>query len=85
MRDGTYRRLEQAGLRFEPSSAGMFVWADAGSDTNLLAEQALAYGLVLAPGSLFSPRQLPSTRMRLNLATMQDERVWDFFQRTLGS
>ena len=85
VREGTYRRLEQAGLRFEPSTAGMFVWADAGGDTNRLAETALADGLVLAPGSLFSPRQLPSTHMRLNLATMQDERVWSFFARALGS
>ena len=39
---------------------------------------------MLAPGSLFSPRQLPSTRMRLNLATVQDQRVWDFLGRALG-
>ena len=62
----------------------MFVWADAGCDTNVLAEKALAEGLVLAPGSLFSPRQLPSTCMRLNLATVQDQRVWTFFERALG-
>lgn len=84
VRDASYRRIEQAGLRFDPSPAGMFVWADALCDTNLLAEKALAEGMVLAPGSLFSPRQLPSTRMRLNLATLQDERVWAFFARTLG-
>ncbi|WP_058048477.1 PLP-dependent aminotransferase family protein [Janthinobacterium sp. Ant5-2-1] len=84
VRDGTYRKVERAGLRFDPAPAGMFVWADAGCDTNVLAEKALAEGLVLAPGSLFSPRQLPSTRMRLNLATVQDERVWAFFARALG-
>ncbi|OYO27411.1 PLP-dependent aminotransferase family protein [Janthinobacterium sp. PC23-8] len=85
VREPTYRRMERAGLRFEPAQAGMFVWADAGRDTNVLAEQALAEGLVLGPGSLFSPRQLPSTYMRLNLATVQQERVWDFFGRTLGA
>ncbi|QYG08603.1 PLP-dependent aminotransferase family protein [Janthinobacterium sp. PAMC25594] len=84
VREGTYRRAERAGLRFDPAPAGMFLWTDAGCDTNVLAEKALAEGLVLAPGSLFSPRQLPSTRMRLNLATVQDERVWDFFDRALG-
>ena len=62
----------------------MFVWADAGCDTNVLAEKALAEGLVLGPGSLFSPRQLPSTFMRLNLATLQDERVWAFFGQQLA-
>ena len=85
VRDSTYRRMERAGLRFEPAQAGMFVWADTGRDTNVLAEQALAEGLVLGPGSLFSPRQLPSTYMRLNLATVQEEPVWDFFGRTLGA
>ena len=85
VRDSTYRRMERAGLRFEPAQAGMFVWADAGRDTNVLAEQALAEGLVLGPGSLFSPRQLPSTYMRLNLATVQQQPVWDFFDRTLGA
>jgi len=84
VREATYRRIEQAGLRFDPAPAGMFVWADAGCDTNVLAEKALAEDLVLAPGSLFSPRQLPSTRMRLNLATVQDDRVWAFFERVLG-
>ncbi|OBV40980.1 PLP-dependent aminotransferase family protein [Janthinobacterium psychrotolerans] len=85
VREPTYRRMERAGLRFEPAQAGMFVWADTGRDTSVLAEQALAEGLVLGPGSLFSPRQLPSTHMRLNLATVQEERVWDFFDRALGA
>lgn len=85
VREPTYRRMERAGLRFEPAQAGMFVWADTGRDTNVLAEQALAEGLVLGPGSLFSPRQLPSTYMRLNLATVQEERVWEFFDRMLGA
>lgn len=85
VRAPTLRRMEQAGLRFEPAQAGMFVWADAGCDTNLLAERALHEGLVLAPGSLFSPRQLPSTWMRLNLATVQDERFWRFLAQSLAS
>ena len=84
VRDGTYRRAERAGLRFDAAPAGMFIWGDAGCDTNVLAEKALAEGLVLGPGSLFSPRQLPSSFMRLNLATVQDERVWRFFERALG-
>lgn len=85
VRAPTLRRMEQAGLRFEPAAAGMFVWADTGTDTNVLAEKALAHDLVLAPGSLFSPRQLPSTLMRLNLATVQDERIWRFLGQQLGS
>ena len=51
VRDGTYRKVEQAGLRFDPASpAGMFVWVDAGCDTNVLAEQALAEGLAAGAG-----------------------------------
>jgi DNA-binding transcriptional MocR family regulator len=61
----------------------MFVWADAGRDTNVLTAHAMAENLLLAPGSLFSPAQLPSTRMRLNLAAMQDPAVWRFLEREL--
>jgi len=64
--------------------AGMFVWVDAGRDTNMLTERAMAEGLLLAPGSLFSPSQLPTTRMRLNVATMQEPTVWDFLARELN-
>jgi DNA-binding transcriptional MocR family regulator len=61
----------------------MVVWADAGRDTNLLAAQAMAQDLLLAPGSLFSPSQLPSSRMRLNIAALQDPAVWRFLEKTL--
>ena len=66
------------------SPAGMFVWADAGCDTSVLTERAMADNLLLAPGSLFSPAQLPSTRMRLNVAAMQEPAVWQFLERELG-
>jgi DNA-binding transcriptional MocR family regulator len=61
----------------------MFVWADAGCDTNLLTERAMREGYLLAPGSLFSPSQLPSTRMRLNVATMADPGLLRFFEREI--
>ena len=41
-------------------------------ETNVLTAHAMAENLLLAPGSLFSPSQLPSNRMHLNLAAMQD-------------
>jgi DNA-binding transcriptional MocR family regulator len=63
----------------------MFVWADAGCDTNVLTEKAMAEGMLLAPGSLFSPRQLPSQRMRINVATMEDTGVWRFLEREIGA
>jgi hypothetical protein len=48
----------------------MFLWTETGTDTNKLTEQALEQGYLLSPGSLFSPNQLPSTRMRINIASM---------------
>ncbi|MDC8758537.1 PLP-dependent aminotransferase family protein [Janthinobacterium fluminis] len=79
------RQIERAGLRIEVAApAGMFVWVDALCDTNVLTQKAMAQGLLLAPASLFSPKQLPSTRMRLNVAAMQDPAVWRFFERELG-
>ncbi len=85
IRAGSVRRMEKAGLTVAVAPpAGMFVWVDAGRDTNLLAERAMAEGLLLAPGSLFSPNQLPSTRMRLNVAAMQEPSIWQFLEREIG-
>lgn len=79
MRDKTARHLEQIGLKTDIlTPAGMFIWVDTGCDTNLLAEKAIAEGYLLAPGSLFSPHQLPSSRMRVNIAAMSDSEVWRF-------
>jgi DNA-binding transcriptional MocR family regulator len=86
IRARTVRQMEGVGLVVDVAPpAGMFVWVDAGRDTNRLAEQAMAEGLLLAPGSLFSPSQLPSTRMRLNVAAMQDPLVWQFLEREIGA
>ncbi|MEO5934532.1 MAG: PLP-dependent aminotransferase family protein, partial [Duganella sp.] len=79
------RQMERVGLKVDLASpAGMFVWADAGCDTSVLTERAMADNLLLAPGSLFSPAQLPSTRMRLNVAAMQEPAVWRFLEQQLG-
>jgi DNA-binding transcriptional MocR family regulator len=85
IRAKTLRQMERIGLKVDGSPpAGMFVWADAGCDTNVLTERAMAHNLLLAPGSLFSPKQLPSTRMRLNVAAMQEPAIWRFLERELG-
>jgi DNA-binding transcriptional MocR family regulator len=69
-REPTLRSLERLGLApLAAPQTGMFVWADAGLDTGPLAQSMLEQGYVTAPGSLFSPDQRPSTRMRFNLAT----------------
>ncbi|RSZ57965.1 PLP-dependent aminotransferase family protein [Massilia atriviolacea] len=85
VRARTVRQMEKAGLSIDTAPpAGMFVWTDTGIDTIPLAERALAAGLLLAPGALFSPSQLPSTRMRINVATAQEPGVWEFLARELG-
>jgi DNA-binding transcriptional MocR family regulator len=85
VRARTVRQMEKVGLKVGAApTAGMFVWADAGVDTSLLTERAMAAGLLLAPGSLFSPNQLPSTKMRLNVAAMQEPTIWEFLQREIG-
>ncbi|MDY7579735.1 PLP-dependent aminotransferase family protein [Herbaspirillum sp. RTI4] len=84
VRERTVRHLERIGLRIDIAPvAGMFVWADAGCDTNVLTEKAMAEGYLLAPGSLFSPGQLPSSRMRLNVAAMEEPGIWRFLQREM--
>ncbi|TWI66620.1 DNA-binding transcriptional MocR family regulator [Pseudoduganella lurida] len=84
LRARTVRQMERVGLAVDVAPpAGMFVWADAGTDTNVLAERAMGEGILLAPGSLFSPSQLPSTFMRLNVAAMQDPAIWRFLQKNL--
>lgn len=76
VREKTIKQLERAGLTVDIAApVGMFVWADAGCDTNLLTEKGMEQGYLLAPGSLFSPAQLPSTRMRINVACMSDPGV----------
>lgn len=64
------RALERCGVRIpQPASAGLFLWADMGRDTQTLAILARDAGFVTAPGALFSPSQAPSTRMRFNILT----------------
>lgn len=85
VRADSVRWLESLGMRIDISTpAGMFVWVDSGCDTNLLAEKAMNQGILLAPGSLFSPNQLPSRRMRLNVTALYDPEVRAFLERELG-
>ncbi len=72
-RDDTRRALEDLGLRMFPvQSAGMYLWADTGRDTNAIATAGHEEGYLFAPGSLFSPSQLPSGWMRFNVASSSD-------------
>jgi DNA-binding transcriptional MocR family regulator len=73
VRDKTARMLEKTGLRlFSSPTAGMFLWADTGVDSEGLAAAGHEAGFLLSPGSLFSPHQSPTTWMRFNIANCGD-------------
>lgn len=75
------RLVEASGMKVASSpQAGLFLWVNTGRDTNVLASNAMNRGIVLAPGSLFSPNQLPSTYMRLNVAAMRDPVLSSYIQ-----
>lgn len=92
-RDRAVRGIERAGLVVDHQpAAGMFIWAragadnadgDAGIDTNALAATLFDQGYLLAPGSLFSPSQLPSSRLRFNVATSSNPGMLDALARAL--
>jgi DNA-binding transcriptional MocR family regulator len=67
-----------------PPTGGMYLWADFGRDTNELAAAGSREGVLLAPGSLFSPTQLPSTWMRVAAATCLNEAAMKFLQRAMA-
>jgi DNA-binding transcriptional MocR family regulator len=73
VREKTVLMLEKVGFGlFTVPSAGMFLWADTGVDSDALAAAGHEAGYVLTPGSLFSPHQSPSTWMRFNTANCAD-------------
>lgn len=81
-----HERLRALGL--DPGllpDAGLFLWTDCGVDAERLAMAAADQGLLLAPGSLFSPSQQPSTHIRFSILLMQDERAWDRLARALAA
>ncbi|MBR7799192.1 PLP-dependent aminotransferase family protein [Undibacterium fentianense] len=85
-REDVTTRVERLGMKVEyRTPAGMFLWVDTGTDTLALTEKALEKGFLLAPGSLFSPHQLPSNHMRLNVAAMSDKGIWGFLENELSS
>jgi DNA-binding transcriptional MocR family regulator len=73
VREKTVRMFERIGYKpYLVPSAGMFLWADTGVDSEGLAAAGHEAGFLLTPGSLFSPHQLPSTWMRFNIANCGD-------------
>jgi DNA-binding transcriptional MocR family regulator len=66
-----------------PPTGGMYLWADFGLDTNELAAAGSREGVLLAPGSLFSPTQLPTTWMRVAAASCLNESAMKFLGRAM--
>ncbi len=66
--------MPQAGM----PRAGMFLWCrlPPGLGATELASQALAQGIVLAPGNVFSPTQSANDLMRFNVSQMTDPRIF---------
>jgi DNA-binding transcriptional MocR family regulator len=78
------RSLERAGLKlFHEPAAGMFLWAHAGEhrDAEALAAAAEQQGVILAPGSLFSPSQTRSPWMRFHVAYAGSPKLVRFFDQ----
>jgi DNA-binding transcriptional MocR family regulator len=83
-RDRTARALEKLGVHlFTEPVAGIFLWGDFGRDTNAIAALGAQEDVLCAPGSLFSPTQLPSTWMRVSAATAQNPAALRFLQQAL--
>ncbi|MGN6086359.1 PLP-dependent aminotransferase family protein [Trinickia sp.] len=79
VREPCARMLERAGFSlFNMPAAGMFLWADAGVDADAFAAAGQEAGFLLAPGSLFSPQQSPTTWMRFNIANCGDRALPGF-------
>jgi DNA-binding transcriptional MocR family regulator len=78
----TVKLAEAAGCRFAAPPRGLFGWVDAGVDTERLARTLLDEGSwLLAPGALFHAVHRPSTLMRVNFATAQEQRFWRAVER----
>lgn len=84
--DRSVANLERVGLSvFHRPAGGLFVWARGPEklDSNALAYRSIGEGVILAPGSLFSPSQLASPWMRFSVATANHPRVLRFLESAL--
>lgn len=79
-RTRTVRLAREAGCRFVTPPAGLFGWVDVGEDTEVLAQQLLDDGWLIAPGTLFHATPRACTLMRVNFGTAQDARFWQAFK-----
>ena len=83
----TIARLRPLGITpwIEPR-AGLFLWAKLpdGVDAIDVTRRAFEQNIVLAPGNLFSVSRSAGNYMRINVAMMEDERVYRVLAQALG-
>lgn len=80
-------RLEALDIRpWHSPRGGFYLWCrlPAGVDSAELSRLALAEGVVLAPGNVFSAALTASEFMRFNVAQMQDRRIDDVLGRMVS-
>jgi DNA-binding transcriptional MocR family regulator len=85
-RRDTAERLKALGIvPWLMPRGGFYLWCRLpdGRDSAALARTALAEGVVLAPGNVFSPSQTASSFVRFNVAQCGDGRIWDVLRRAM--
>ncbi len=84
----TRKRLARLGITpwLEPRG-GLFLWCSLPDDRDAteVARRALAEGVVLAPGNVFSVSQQASSMMRFNAAQCADPRIFSVLERALAA
>ena len=71
---------------FDEPTGGNFIWARVPhiDDSMVLVEQALKFGITLAPGSYYRPNGESSAWVRINTAHADDPRALRFFEHMAG-
>ena len=86
-REVALRRLEAIGIcPAADNTFGLFAWMEIPGipDTTQLAETAARQGMLLAPGSMFSPELRPSTMMRFNVAFCREDAMFRKLEALVG-
>ena len=87
-RDKALLNLEAIGLTAcGDNTHGLFAWMDVPgvADSAPLAEAAVEHGMLLAPGSIFTPDPTPSPKMRFNVAFCQAPATLRLLETLLNS
>jgi DNA-binding transcriptional MocR family regulator len=80
---GAVQTLESYGWEvFDEPSGGNFVWAKVPGidDSNVLVDEAVKFGVTLAPGNYYRPNGETSAYVRINSAYANERRATRFFE-----